>query len=359
MSTKTKLQRREFATLAKVADRKKHNIAGWLMSEKLDGTRCIWDGGISRGLPTDSIPWAGITHPKTLQRKDKIKPIATGLWSRYGNPIIAPDWFLDQLPPIILDGELFAGRGNFQTCRSIVSGDTADDRWKQISYKVYGTPSLEMLTQPGLIKSPQMYCEIPETALQDVLSIITQHEKVVGWATADTPFRSAISDLSAALEVNEVCEVHLQSQLPHDNDLAWDIVEQHCLDIVEKGGEGLIVRNPDVTYETKRTPNLLKVKPLFDDEGIVTDFIAGKGKLEGMMGSMVLNYRGKRLELSGFTNAERELTSTNGVVAGKPLPPSCQPRHFSVGDTITFTYRELSDAGIPKEARFLRTRSID
>ena len=42
---------REFVQLAQVYDPKKHGIAGWFVSEKLDGMRCLWDGGITRGLP--------------------------------------------------------------------------------------------------------------------------------------------------------------------------------------------------------------------------------------------------------------------------------------------------------------------
>ncbi len=91
--------RREFLQLAEplvLAKRdRKGNLAfkvgGKFLSEKLDGTRCFWDGGVSRDLPTDSVPWASILDPKTGKKKAKIKPLATGLWSRYGNPIMAPD----------------------------------------------------------------------------------------------------------------------------------------------------------------------------------------------------------------------------------------------------------------------------
>jgi hypothetical protein len=92
------MARRELLQLADRYDPRKHYVAGWFVSEKLDGTRCFWDGGISRGLPTEQVPWASIIDPKTGQKKTKIKPVATGLWSRYGNPIMAPDWWLNQLP---------------------------------------------------------------------------------------------------------------------------------------------------------------------------------------------------------------------------------------------------------------------
>ncbi len=114
-----KLARREFLLLAKTLNFDKHDLTGWYLSEKLDGTRCFWDGGISRGLITKDVPWANILHPRTGEPKKKIKPYSTGLWSRYGNPIIAPEWFLNQLPCCPLDGELWAGRKNFQLCRSM------------------------------------------------------------------------------------------------------------------------------------------------------------------------------------------------------------------------------------------------
>jgi len=98
---------REFVMLAQVYNPSKHKIGGWFVSTKYDGQRCIWDGGASRGIPKIEVPWAN-------NKKDERyleRPIATGLWSRYGNVIHAPDWFLDGLPTgMLLDGELWSGR---------------------------------------------------------------------------------------------------------------------------------------------------------------------------------------------------------------------------------------------------------
>src|SRR4051812_13731200 len=63
MPAATKTPRREFLQLADTYDAEKHDIAGFYISEKLDGTRCFWDGGISRGEPTASVPWANIIDP--------------------------------------------------------------------------------------------------------------------------------------------------------------------------------------------------------------------------------------------------------------------------------------------------------
>ncbi len=57
------MMRRELLQLAHNYKPDKHKIAGWYISEKLDGTRCFWDGGLSRDVPTDQVPWASITDP--------------------------------------------------------------------------------------------------------------------------------------------------------------------------------------------------------------------------------------------------------------------------------------------------------
>ena len=95
-------------TLAKKWDRKK-NVAGWLMSEKLDGIRAYWNG--------------------------------SDLVSRTGKLFFAPKWFVADLPPFItLDGELFFDRGEFNTTQSIVMTQDRSDRWRQITFVVYDSP---------------------------------------------------------------------------------------------------------------------------------------------------------------------------------------------------------------------------
>ena len=62
---------------------------GWIMSEKLDGVRCFWNG--------------------------------TTLYSRNGNVFHAPQWFKNELPKnLALDGELWTKRDDFYHCVSIV-----------------------------------------------------------------------------------------------------------------------------------------------------------------------------------------------------------------------------------------------
>jgi len=85
------------------------NPANYLVSEKLDGVRAIWDG-------------------KTLR-------------FRSGQLINAPVWFIEKLPTHALDGELWMGRGSFDR----VSGATrrmepVEAEWRDITYQVYELP---------------------------------------------------------------------------------------------------------------------------------------------------------------------------------------------------------------------------
>jgi DNA ligase-1 len=354
MATKTKVKRRELVQLADKYKAGKSKIAGWYVSEKLDGSRCLWDGGITRGMNTVDVPWAGLLHPKKFTPKPKIKPKSTGLWSRYGNPIIAPDWFLDALPKVPLDGELWCGRGNFQTCRSIVAGDTPDPRWDQVQYAVYGSPGMINFTEPGLIKNNSMYCEIPEDTLQFVMELGSKF-------LIDATFVDEYEHFAELLEDSTVAFAHLQRSLPTDEVEAAARLEEIMNDVVEGGGEGVIIRDGAATYLCKRSKQLLKYKPYDDGDGKLVGFTAGRvGKYEGMIGALILELdNGKRLELSGMTDAERMFCGgeVGHCEPGKDLPAHVtRSAKFVLGERISFLYRELSDDGIPKEARYFRQR---
>ena len=83
--------------------------AAYLVSEKLDGVRALWDGRVLR--------------------------------FRSGRIIPAPDWFVAGLPTHPLDGELWMGRRNFDRLSAAVRRQSADDaEWRSISYQVFEWP---------------------------------------------------------------------------------------------------------------------------------------------------------------------------------------------------------------------------
>jgi DNA ligase 1 len=362
--------RRELLQLAEKLNVAKHRIGGHYISEKLDGTRCFWDGGISRGMRTENTPWSSILNPKTGKKKDKIKPIATGLWSRYGNPIIAPDWFLDTLPACLLDGELTAGRGKFQLTRSICGGDAPDPRFDQIKYAIYSAPGVSRAFQNGLIKNSNMLREVDsEACMSFITSQLEDFEGDFRFCAADT-FQGELDFLSSVLESQtKQCYLLKQERLPLDEGSAHVRVAEFLDYVLEQGGEGVVLRDPEAEWQPKRHKGILKWKPYEDAEGTLTGFTSGRetdkgSKHLGKIGALILDYKGKRLELSGLTDEEREFAYYNDMQwashnPGKDMPPDVQGKHFKVGDTVTFKYRELSDDGIPKEARYDRKRDVE
>lgn len=367
------MARREFLQLAKVykPDAKKPpQIAGWYISEKLDGTRCFWDGGLSRDLDTTLVPWANLIDPKTGNRKKKIKPIATGLWSRYGNPIMAPDWFLNTLPCIPLDGELWAGRGNFQLCRSICAGDEPDPRFDQIDFAVYGSPAIESVFADGEIKNPNFHLEVSfdwcQAWIKGRLDFVDDFQAL----PREAPFSQEIQFIADSIDSqSETVYLHHQKQLVTDEDQAKRQVEEFLSEVLDKGGEGVVIRDRHAVWTPKRVKSLLKYKPFSDDEGTVTGFTSGRktnkgSKLLGMIGALILDYKGKRLELAGLTNEERLFAASDMEDyaiehPGEDMPLDFKGEHFKVGDTVTFKFREHSDDGIPKESRLWRKRDIE
>jgi DNA ligase 1 len=85
------------------------DLSPYLVSEKYDGVRALWDG-------------------KTLR-------------FRSGRRVIAPASFTSHLPAHALDGELWMARGQFDRVSGIVRKETPlDDEWSRVRYMVFELP---------------------------------------------------------------------------------------------------------------------------------------------------------------------------------------------------------------------------
>jgi len=87
------------------------DIAGWWLSEKLDGVRAWWDG--------------------------------EQFFSRQGNVFHAPNWFTDSLPRVSLDGELWLARKAFQRTVGIVRRHDGSEHWHEIRFLVFDAPHVD------------------------------------------------------------------------------------------------------------------------------------------------------------------------------------------------------------------------
>lgn len=243
-------------------------VADYWVSEKFDGVRGYWDG--------------------------------EALWTRGGERVAAPAWFTAAWPKVPMDGELWAGRGQFARAVSTVRQQTPDDSaWRAMRFMVFDLPG-----QGGTFTE-----RIP--ALNGVVSQI------------DQPW------VQAVVQIRLASHQALQAML---------------LKTVKNGGEGLMLHRGASLYKGQRTDDLLKLKTHEDAEAQVVSHVPGKGKYEGKLGALLVEMRGfdggptQRFKLgTGFTDAQR-----------RNPPP--------VGSTVTFRFRGLNDSGIPRFASFMRLR---
>jgi len=63
-------------------------------------------------------------------------------------------------------------------------------------------------------------------------------------------------------------------------------LQQFLRDIESKGGEGVVVRDPKVLYIDKRSSKALKVKTFLDKECKIVAYNEGRGRYQGVLGSL-------------------------------------------------------------------------
>jgi len=239
---------------------------GWLVSEKLDGVRALWDGARLR--------------------------------FRSGGLIAAPAWLTAALPATPLDGELWLGRGGFETTVGTVRRAAPDDgAWRALRYALFDLPG-----------DPRPFAQRAQ----------------------------ALAALAASLRQPFVQPVP-QRTLPDAAALARELDA-----VVRAGGEGLMLHRASALWRPGRSADLLKLKPWSDAEGVVLAHLPGRGRHEGRLGALQLRLDdGRTLRLgTGFSDAERQ------------TPPP-------VGSRVSFRHQGHTDDGLPRFASFWRVRPAE
>ena len=240
------------------------DLPAYWVSEKYDGVRALWDG--------------------------------RQLLSRQGLPIRAPAWFTAGWPATPLDGELWAGRGQFAAAQSAVAQATpVDAQWRQLRYMVFDLPG-------------------HASPFDERLAALGAHVAALGqpWVQAVPQWRVASHGaLIAQLRQHE-----------------------------RAGAEGLMLRRGDAPHRGGRSGDLLKVKSFEDAEATVVAHLPGQGKYAGQTGALLVQLPdGRRLRLgSGLSDALRR------------TPPP-------VGSVVTYRFNGTHAGGLPRFARFWRVRA--
>lgn len=174
------------------------DVGQYLVSEKLDGVRGIWDG-------------------QTLR-------------FRSGKTINAPTWFLDGLPKRPLDGELWMGRGTFERLSGIVRREVPDDgEWRQVRYMIFELPgapgtfaqraeqireTVKQANVPWLREIEQFRVVDPDSLKKRMKEVVKAGGEGLMLHRADAPYETGRSDVLLKMKPWDDAEAVVVGHLP-------------------------------------------------------------------------------------------------------------------------------------------------
>lgn len=224
------------------------------------------------------------------------------LLTRQGNLIYSPSWFTQHWPAFPIDGELWLNRGKFQPLLSCVSKHSAkEDKsiscWQQVRFMMFDLPSHQGDFNERVNKMQHLLTQVP------------------------SPYLAMINQV----KFNTLSE--LDSKLN---------------DVISVQGEGLMLHLGSAHYKIGRNAALMKLKKHQDAEAIVISHTEGKGKYQHLLGAI-------------------EVKTTDGIIfkIGSGFSDYQRAHPPKIGTIITFKYNGLTQAGVPRFARFWRIKATD
>ena len=219
------------------------------------------------------------------------------MYTRAGNQINLPVFFTAGWPTEPLEGELWTKRGDFETISGLIQRkQTKASQWKNVKFMLFDLPTHQG-TFTERIRAMRAYVQ-----------------------QAKNPHLRAVEQYRVA-----------------NNQLLQNWLEE----AIRAGSEGLMLHKADALYQTGRSANILKLKPMFDAEAEVIAHLPGKGKYQGKLGAIIVKANdGIEFKIgTGFSDQERQ-----------DPPP--------IGSIITFKYSGKTKKGVPRFASFLRVRYL-
>ena len=232
------------------------------------------------------------------------------LRSRNGKILAAPEGWSAHFPPFALDGELYTARGEFEKIQSIVMDKTPSvAAWSEVKFYVF---------------------DVPEAG-GGLLERLSELEKFI----AKNPQAGQNLKIIKQVKVKDNSEFEAFAEA-----------------VIAKGGEGAVVREPNVPYERKRSKNALKYKKFKDAECEVISINKGSGKYANFAGSLTCKALGSK------DDKEKAGEPKEGTIfkIGSGLSDENRQEPPKIGSIITYKFQNLTSNGKPRFPIFLRVR---
>ena len=269
---------------------------GWFWSEKFDGYRAQW-----------------------MNDEEEF-------YSRAHKIFMAPSWFKKAMPPKIrIDGELWVGRENFQMMGVVRRKDPNDHDWIPIKFMAYDLPDVE-----------KPFSE----RIKMLKKIVKDNE--TRWEIIRKKLPEPFNQLDCPLIFAPQTKIKSEEQM-------MDAYEK----IIQKGGEGIMLKQGESAYCNGRSPLMLKLKPSFDEEALIVDYTEGNGKYKKKLGGFVCQPL-KNMDTYHVidTDKNHEFTVSGMDDAVRENYLETHP----IGTVITITHSGRTDSGKPRFARYIRIR---
>jgi len=225
------------------------------------------------------------------------------LLSRQGKKLNAPLSFTKNFPKFALDGELYAKELKFEEIQATVMDKLPDEKaWNRLKFHVFDVPE----ASGGLLTRLEVLAKFLKNEPNQNLIIIKQIK---------------MRDNAQFLKFTE--------------------------DIIVKGGEGAVVREPNAPYERKRSKNALKFKKFTDAECEVVSINKGSGKYANLAGSLTCRALGGK---------DGEPKAGTIFKIGSGLSDEQRTNPPKIGSIITYKFQNLTSNGKPRFPIFLRVR---
>ena len=266
---------------------------GWVGSEKYDGFRSLFKDGM--------------------------------FLSRGGKIFNAPEWFKLSMPNECLDGELWIGRENFEGMGVVRKKEPNQDEWIPIKFIVYDLPEFN-----GPFKE----------RIKRLRKIVQENNK--RWEE----FRITLDPMFHKIK----CPLQFARQIVIRD---MDHFEGLYKNVIDNGGEGLMLKHPESMYEGKRSDWLLKIKPTFEEEAIIIDYTEGKGKYKGFLGGFICKQLINMDTYHLIDNDENHEFTISGM--DDNVRQDYELTH-PIGTVISLEHSGKTKTGKPRFARYIRKR---
>lgn len=279
-----------------------------------------------RGLSNYEPPIGWFASEKYDGYRAQYLPNKQQFVSRQNKPFNAPQWFLSALScDERLDGELWIGRDQFQEMGVVRKKVPIDDEWIPIQFCVYDLPDYDAPFNQRYAKLLYIVKKLKEQWKQTRANLPKQYKKL--------PCPIVIT------------KQHKISSKEHMNKLYQNVIQN--------GGEGIMIKDPESQYEGKRSHYMLKYKPCFDAEGIIVDYKDGANKYKGLLGAFICKPLLNHGTYSTIDNDENHTFAISGM--DDDVRNNYKQTH-PIGTIVTYEYSGITNSGKPRFARYVRKR---